>query len=229
MIPPTIEALVPSLDALEWVLAGGAVAGGGWRFIARPIVHRVRSFRESWAVIAGAVETVPVLTKSIEAIEAELRPNGGSSLRDQTNRIEKRIVAVENNAIVMRAAQRAIACSPSNTAMMETTPLGECHWVNQNWLDLTRQEPEEAIGWGWLNAIHQEERESVREEWDSASGQKRAVVATFRVCRGLCGIPANCTPESRARNGCSSIRYVASPILGADDVLLGYVAVLTPL
>ena len=67
--------------ALTWLAAtAGAVGSIGiiWRGLIRPIVR--------WAIR---------LEKTMTFVEQQMVPNGGTSLRDSVNRIEARLVQVE--------------------------------------------------------------------------------------------------------------------------------------
>ena len=70
------------MTVLAWIVAvGGAVGAIGliWRTVIRPIVK--------WAVR---------LDKTMSFVESQMVPNGGTSLRDSVNRIEARLVQVED-------------------------------------------------------------------------------------------------------------------------------------
>lgn len=70
------------MTVLTWLAAVAGVVGSVgiiWRGLIRPIVR--------WAVR---------LEKTMSFVEAQMVPNGGTSLRDSVNRIEARLVQVED-------------------------------------------------------------------------------------------------------------------------------------
>lgn len=86
-----MEALLYAAAAVTAIAAAfGAVA----KWIVLPIVKLLREFRqflEDWngEPERPGVPARPGLLSRVRFIEAELRPNGGGSLRDAVNRIEK--------------------------------------------------------------------------------------------------------------------------------------------
>lgn len=210
----------PTVDHLEWVTLAGGCLLGTWRYGIQPARRKVQSIRASWAQAAA----------SLARVERELQPNGGSSLRDSVDQIALGLRTVKSEARVMRAMQRAIASSPSNSALFETDPKGECVWASSAWVTLTGEPAEASMGWGWMNAIHQDEREAVTNEWNLAAEQHRAVNGTFRVCRAQCAPSREiCAPQDQNLRGCSTVRYTATPVFGDQNEVLGYVVVAVPM
>lgn len=95
-------------DLLRWaadnwglLLAVAAAAGGFWKFV-RPAWQRLSEFLDDWGGKPerpgwDRIPGVPERLQSIEAATAahrralaELRPNGGSSIKDAIDRIDKR-------------------------------------------------------------------------------------------------------------------------------------------
>lgn len=180
-----------------------------------PVRRRVMGVRESWTNIAMA----------LQAVQAELQPNAGSSLRDAVNSTRDAVIRIEGETRVVRATQRAMSSASPEAALVEFGADGTCEWANQQWLTLAGQEPAGAAGWGWLNAIHQNEREAIREEWMTALDQQSQFVATFTLCRGECAVASGCTEVLREATGCASVRCVGTPVVDSLDRVLGYVAV----
>lgn len=96
---------VPPVDTLVvWSLAAVAIAGAAavaWRIVRwlRRIAVRVDEFMDDWQGVParpGVSERPGVMTRlgqiegRMSRVEHELRPNGGSSLRDAVDRVDHR-------------------------------------------------------------------------------------------------------------------------------------------
>lgn len=94
---------VPALDAiLVWgsvVTAAGGALTMLWRVArrARRVAHRVEKFIDDWQGVAprpgvegrpGVMQRLADIEHRVGVIAAEVRPNGGSSLRDAVSRVE---------------------------------------------------------------------------------------------------------------------------------------------
>ena len=87
-----------SLNASNfWVqfLAGVAVAGGGVWAILRFLGHRI-------ATIAADKSGVAEVTQRLERIEAQYRTNGGGSMKDAINRIERALERQGDEMLLLR-------------------------------------------------------------------------------------------------------------------------------
>ncbi len=122
----------------------------------------------SGAIIAGArwltpkvqrgvhlYNTLGQLPEQLASIAAELKPNGGGSMRDAVNRIEL-------GQHVNRATMRAYSETPE-FGRFETNEKGECGYADRTFLRWVQRTPDEVKGWGYLNCICDDEREDVRE------------------------------------------------------------------
>lgn len=96
---------IPVVDAaVIWSVAGAAIVGGVvliWRAVrgARRIIERIDDFADDWAGTAarpGVPERKGVMARldriegRITAVEHELQPNSGHSLRDAVDRVDRR-------------------------------------------------------------------------------------------------------------------------------------------
>lgn len=110
---------------------------------------------------------------SIKTIQAELRPNGGSSLRDAVDRIHK-------DTIRMDARQWAIVAS-LNDPLWESDPQGNCIRANNSLLALAERTMDEFEGNGWENIVAPEDKERVWAEWRAAVERKRVFESMFTI------------------------------------------------
>jgi len=118
-------------------------------------------------------ETTRKLEKGVELLIAEMKPNGGSSLRDQINRIEGRQLYLDGRSKAM--------LNEDENGVFETTKDGNCTWVNRRMIRMTGRSFEELKGHGWMNTVHPDDRESVEEQWDSAKKENRSFMITYRL------------------------------------------------
>lgn len=105
---------------------------------------------------------VPTLCKNIDEslkeIRAELRPNGGSSLKDAINRIERRQILYEgrNKALLMNI----------HYPIFETDIEGNCVFVNNAYCMMTGRDFDTSRNNGWMTSVAKEDRESVYKAWN---------------------------------------------------------------
>lgn len=147
---------------------GGAVgtAYSGWRWLVRPI-------RKFFSNLANACNSLPEIQKELTVIKDELKPNGGMSLRDAVNRIER-------NLLIEKHARRAMTMA-MDVAVFETDENGSCVWVNHMYKEITGLDAEQAKGLGWISSIHEMDRERVSEEWEDIVEQKRSFHMQYKM------------------------------------------------
>lgn len=163
--------LLSTLSAnIEAISAGatGLVALGA---LARRLVWRPT--KELVAKFTRLIETNEAQNEALNWISAELRPNGGSSLRDAIMRIEGRVASAEGKVHALFAEM--------NVAAFEADANGACTYVTPAWSKLTGIQVHEALGNGWLNGVYPSEQESVFAAWQAAIQQHRPFNHTFRV------------------------------------------------
>jgi PAS domain S-box-containing protein len=145
--------------------------------------------------VKGLFERVDNLTKTVETIAEQFKPNGGSSLYDRIEGI--------------RAYQWNFAETLVDKPVWETDDRGGCVKANSAYLRLTERPLSELTGAGWENIIHPEDRAKVFEDWQDAIARKRAYEGHFRV---------------RSKSGkVFMVKAFASPIETASGRLVAYV------
>lgn len=113
--------------------------------------------------------------KLSRAIMAEVRPNGGSSLRDAITRIEEFQVRMGGRVdLVMLAMDQA-------AAVYETDPDGHCYWASPAYQQITGRSLAELNGWGWSVVIYPEDTDRVRVEWERSVLDRRSFNMKFRM------------------------------------------------
>lgn len=115
--------------------------------------------------------TLAKVLANLEDIKQQLKPNGGSSLRDAIDRIETRIILAEQRA--------KFICMDGPIAVFETDGAGNFIHTNRTLTRWTGRAPDDFLGAGWVNAVIKTDRSRVFTEWHSAVTQKREFDETF--------------------------------------------------
>lgn len=140
---------------LELLAPFGVVFGLVWRFWLKARMDELRD-----------------LYSQIKVISEEFRPNGGSTLRDAINRIEKKITLQEQKT-------RAILQSlPVGTWTSDSS--GKFIAINKSFCQIVKRLESEMLGDNWMNWLHADDREDVWEEWQSSIRLSRDFDSTFR-------------------------------------------------
>jgi PAS domain S-box-containing protein len=118
------------------------------------------------------LELVEIRT-DIRNLIHELKPNGGTSLRDAVNRIE-------NRQIVFEQRQRAVL-TDANVGVFETDESGEFVWVNRRLCRIMNRTPDELLGSAWLDAVIAPQRDSIEKAWETAVEDGREFHRAFTI------------------------------------------------
>ncbi len=114
----------------------------------------------------------PEVVATFAAVAYQLKPNGGYSLMDKVNRIEKSLL--RENAV--RRAQ----INATGLAFWESDAQGRITFASDALAEVIGGTPEEILVNGWATFLHPEDRDRVFREWISANEQRRAFVSTHR-------------------------------------------------
>jgi PAS domain S-box-containing protein len=117
-------------------------------------------------------------TDVLERIEAELRPNGGTSLRDVINDIQERVHESD-------AFQRA-SLNIHDVAIVRFNSKGQVVHANRQLAHLVNMSIDELKGDGWINFIYAPERDLIMRKWRGAveSGREFSENATILCADG---------------------------------------------
>lgn len=135
----------------------------------------------------------------------ELIPNGGNSMWDKIDRIDKRTETLSDNQMTGLHLIRLVASNVSKI-MWTADKNGEVDWVNEHWVERTGIPAQQAIGYGWLNGVHAEDREWVVEAWNAAVRMERDFNETFRLEHDKTGIETTVKARSTPVKDASSHR-----------------------
>jgi PAS domain S-box-containing protein len=163
-----VSVLETSANTIAAVLAAatGLAVGSrhAWRWVRRT---RARTAQRH----ALIEQQLPALMAQMATITAELRPNGGGSIKDAIGRIEKRQLVAEKRTWAL------IADTP--TAIFEADADGRIVNVNTTYTRWTGRAREDLLGLGWLATISDPDRDRVAAAWRSAVAEDRACHATY--------------------------------------------------
>lgn len=122
-----------------------------------PIVNLFSAIANSPIRLNNVEKRFSHFEEKLDTIIAELRPNGGSSLKDQMNRLEA------NN--VISTSQRQILLDIHTGAVWVSDKEGNCTWANKNYMEKTGATIEDFKGNNWIKLIASEDRNRVQAEW----------------------------------------------------------------
>lgn len=110
--------------------------------------------------------------ENIENILKELKPNGGSSLKDQISRIEANLELID-----VKVAAVAIA---SNVGYWKSDSKGNAIEVGKSLCAILGRTESEIKGSNWVSSIHTSDRIAVKNEWDSSVRDNRNFEMNYR-------------------------------------------------
>lgn len=122
-----------------------------WKYFLK---KKYEEFKIAHNNLTKIVEYIP----TIENIHAELKPNGGSSIRDAINRIERNLTLQDQKVSAL------VKSLPMGTWMFDAN--GKCIDVNIQLCRMVDRTESELLGDNWINQIL--EKEEVRDEWHRA-------------------------------------------------------------
>lgn len=146
----------PNFQVIVELLGYGGAALGFLK------VAKVKAFDPSRLFIRRLARTMD----AVERIGKELGDNGGRSLKDSVNRIDRRTLMTDARQAALMAAQPE--------AMFEADTAGHFTSANRAFEDLTGFSRAHLCGMEWVNAIHPEDRFRVVKSWDHAIKDQRA-------------------------------------------------------
>lgn len=129
-----------------------------WKSVLVPFGKR---YKQLTTIYDSLEKTMPI----ISTLANDFKPNGGNSLRDVINRIDKNTEGANSRLWI------TLELTPH--AYYESDELGKYTKINKNWTQVHGLQMAEALGHGWINSVKEDERERVRDEWFLALSQLR--------------------------------------------------------
>ena len=157
------------LRLLEIVgMAGGAAVG---LRVVWALLKKLRGKLTGMFGISGLAEDLDLVVERLDKIMFEFMPNGGSSMKDQLNRLE-------SDMALANERQRARMLDTPEM-IFETDAEGHCVWVNRTYSKAVQRSLTELLGHGWVNGIAVHDRERVVSEWFKAVQEDREFEMEF--------------------------------------------------
>lgn len=188
-------------NVFAWVgqaIVGLTALGALWKYALKPVVEGVR---QTYRIARLTEQKLEVL----ERLEQSVRPNGGSSLRDAVDRIEKEVILANVRA------RAVLELAPYG--VFEADESGDYTYVNRVWQHMTGVRPDEALGSGWQRAILPEDRVQVAESWQSAVEDERSWVHWYRL-------------KHQDTGAVLPVRVSTVAVRGSDQRVLGHIGLL---
>lgn len=132
-------------------LAGGLCASmaWGWKYIIKPTIRLYKNQQ--------------TLVSSVEDIKKELTTNGGSSIKDTVNRIDRRQIMLDKRS-------KAIFYNIEK-AILEVDESGKILWANEEFHNVMGTK--NLKGLDWVSYIDEPQRENFLREFESCSEKLR--------------------------------------------------------
>ena len=110
-------------------------------------------------------DDIKTLNTTVSNISKELKPNGGSSLKDQVTDLHKSTIIILNR-------QRWIL-ENREEPIFETDENGNFKWVNEAFIRLTDRLFKDLENNNWINALCEKTRTEVNDSWQISIENKR--------------------------------------------------------
>lgn len=128
----------------------------------KPVIDLMTSIYQSPKRLSALESS---LGGKLDEIIKELKPNGGSSIKDQLNRLE--------TAVSISQAERLLLLDSIPQGVFTSDVNGRWIWVNDALRKTVGGSLAEFVGNNWENTISTEDRETVVREWNRAVEQHR--------------------------------------------------------
>lgn len=157
---------------------------------------------------------VPGIQNALNRIQAELHPNGGSSLRDAINRIDARTKTIEANTRRLQVSHEVLT-EVVDVPFFRSDANGNTTYCSNSLCRLAGiASSKDYMGMNWLTYVHNDDVDHVRSSWLVAIAEKRTFLGSFRLVNPYSGKTYNIVEK-------------ATPVLDDNDVVLGWEGVIT--
>ena len=129
---------------------------------AAPVVWRYARMVYS---IAKTIERLNALPDRFDALLKEVKPNGGSSLRDAVDRTAKKIDELGDSIVKIDVRHQTRWKMAAGIAGWESDANGRCMAANSDLCEMLKMGEAEILGSNWKNFIHPDDAPRVFSEW----------------------------------------------------------------
>ena len=168
--------VIDNREPLGW---GCGAAVGTWKFLVFAYKKCLLPFRAFLAEIKNAL--------------AELRPNGGGSMKDMAKSNQIALTKISKDITTMKATQEAeFQLNPD--CKFECAPDGRCIKVNDAICRLFgASDNQKMLGFGWLNFVKPSEQDHARQIWEDAVETDNAINSSYTIVNAMTGEEVECT------------------------------------
>lgn len=143
-------------EASATEMIGGASTGAGllwgaWKKVIKPYLDKRKKEKQKYFDM-------------VEAIHAELKFNGGSSIKDAVLRLERGQSEILYKLADIEESQK-LALNINGTAFWYSNVAGECEYVSPGLENLIHRGSSEMLGNMWVSWIIPEDKERIFEAW----------------------------------------------------------------
>lgn len=158
-----------------------------------------------------------LLLETVEAIKNQLHPNGGASIRDAVNRIDKKLTHMDETMKTVCSSTELIT-DTLNMCRWSADKHGKVTFVSRSYKKLLGiVDDDVCMGDAWQGRIFVDDREKAVEEWDRSKQARSEFDHVFRVKR------------SESDNTLVRVHAHARPIFSETKEVRGWVGILTPI
>lgn len=163
----TLSELKPILEATVLVAAamGGAVAI--WRYVWVTIIKAALKVKGFFRKVCDGLEKISVIETRVMALEAQLKPNGGGSIKDDLLNIKERLGYIENLVSVQMEddAHGVFICDSQ----------GSCSYLNRTYCRMLGVTKEELTGQSWRTFVPHSVASDYEALWKEAFSSNREI------------------------------------------------------
>lgn len=168
-----MESLLLDPHWVYYALSALVVASGIVVAVTKAVLKAIRAMRKK----AQEIEKTIIC---IEKISKEFSPNGGSSIKDQLNAMQRDLKRNTDLTEQVLHRQRWML-NHKDHAIFEADDDGKTTWVNATYLKLIGRDMNFVMGHGWKNIIAPEDRDRVVKNWERCIKDKTNAEDTYLV------------------------------------------------
>jgi PAS domain-containing protein len=201
-IPDAVKYIVGTVIALTSAVGGYKAAR---KSIINPILVKRKAKQMEQAAVQALFTTVERIETGLNTLVAEVKPNGGSSIKDSINRIDTRVEHIQ--------ARVRYQDETNPIAKFELDHLGECTFANDAFCEILHANEGDLLFAQWYAFVDPEDR------GNCIRSVKEAIEYKF---------PIDITARFRAEgDGLVRLRLKASPHIASGAVLRGFFGTVT--
>lgn len=198
-------------DTLLSLLFGG----GGLLGVFRLIIPKIKTYNEKRKMKLALIQTLSEengtikkqlndVAKVLDNLMVNFSPNGGNSIFDKIDRIDKNTSINQANS---RQILSMIEAKEKPIASFESDAQGKCMWASSEYLKIVGKQLDDIIQDGWKNVIDHDDYNDVMNTWHDALSESRDFDMTCTI---------------KTINGPKKVRCIAKVLKDNNKRILAY-------